>query len=543
GRDGGNGQVTVSNGGRWTLSDGGGDSRPGDSSIGINIGRDANSSGKLTITGPGSSVEITSSSLNPAAGVADNFNPYVSVGRFSGASGELVVENGGKLLMQGNAISTVANSRGTTLHIGGASDTELGGIGTARVSGLGSEIRLGGSDAFIAVGQGLGAIGQLTVNDQAIVRSTGMNVGRAGGVGTLLLDNGTLEFTGQFTGSNVSGAFLTIGNRGGTGVANIGNGSHVNLTNLGSAGATLYLGGTGPNPLGNGTMTLSGASQINLTAASGLATFVVGHDGTGFATVKEGSSINVGDGSTFIGRLAGSTGTLVMQSGSSLNSGYVGVGRTPAGDGGTGTLILSNSTLTATTIEIGTAGFLGGNNGVINGNVILHGVLSPGESPGRIIVNGGLRTGSGHLILDVASNGDNGFDIDHLILTKGSTFSFTGLEVTFNFLAGADPGAFAAAGGLDLDNFLQSLDPATGAITGLSSEFTEGETWSSLFATATFDAVSDAQVLTDFVVSANGDVSFNVAAVPEPETWALMLFGLGALAGRARRRARAAARN
>ena len=104
-----------------------------------------------------------------------------------------------------------------------------------------------------------------------------------------------------------------------------------------------------------------------------------------------------------------------------------------------------------------------------------------------------------------------------------------------------DATQFAEAGGLDLDNFLQSFDPVSGAVSGLSGEFKDGETWSTLLATATFDAVSGDQVLTNLVVGTNGTVSFNVAAIPEPETWAMMLFGLSAMAGFARRR-RATAR-
>ena len=68
------------------------------------------------------------------------------------------------------------------------------------MSGLGSEIRLSGSDAFIAVGRGPGAIGQLTIADQGLVSATNMNVGRGGGDGTLTLDHSTLNLSGQQTG-------------------------------------------------------------------------------------------------------------------------------------------------------------------------------------------------------------------------------------------------------------------------------------------------------------------------------------------------------
>lgn len=533
---GGRGVATVSNGGRMLVTDNGGDTRPGGTSPGMNVGRDSGASGSLTVTGAGTTVEIVSTSLGLPPGVADNFNPAMNVGRLAGATGTLVVSNGGKLLMQGNAVSTAADVRATNLFVGGSSDTDAGGAGTALVTGLGSEIRLSGSDAFIRVGRGPGASGLLTIADQGLVSSTAMNIGRVGS-GTLAMDNGTLNLAGQFTSDTVTGAALSIGNRGGTGVATVTNGSRVNLSNLGTSGASLNLGGTEPNPLGNGTLTVSGGSQVKLTAASGLATFQVGRDGTGFATFKEGSSIDIGDGSTYIGRLAGSNGTLRLESGSNLNAGYVGVGRTPDGDGGTGRLIVSDSTLTATTIEVGTSGLLGGNGGTINGNVILHGILSPGESLGRIVVNGKFNTGSGQLVLEVGSNGNGGFDTDHFILTKGSTFGFTDVLITFDFLSGTDPNAFAASGGFDMDTFLQSLDTDSGAITGLSDAFATGQTWSDVLATATFGANSDGYALSDFEVSADGSVTFHAAAVPEPSTWALMVVGLAVVSSLARRRA------
>ena len=50
-------------------------------------------------------------------------------------------------------------------------------------------------------------------------------------------------------------------------------------------------------------------------------------------------------------------------------------------DGGTGTLVLINSNLTATDIVIGSNGFLGGT-GKITGNLVNHGIFAPGQSPG-----------------------------------------------------------------------------------------------------------------------------------------------------------------
>ena len=420
GQTGGAGQLTVSNGGRLLISDGGGDSRP---QVGLgtnpylNLGRDAGSSGSLTITGAGSTVELSSTSLGLAPGTPDNFNPYMAVGRFSGSSGNLAVSNGGKLLLQGNAVSTVADSRATTLTIGGSDDTNPGGNGTALVSGAGSEIRLSGSDTFIAVGRGTGANGQLTIANQAMVSATNMAVGRAGGAGSLALDNGVLNMSGQQTGNLLSGASLTIGQSGGTGVVSVTNGSQVNLTNPGSAGATLNLGGTGSFPLGSGTLNVSGASTINITASSGLATFSVGRDGNGSASFAQNSSMDVGDGTVHVGRLAGGTGALSLAGGSSLSAGIIGIGgssdsvaggsgnalvtgagselRASGADGfisvgrsGTGSLsVTDQGTVSATILNVGRAEGGVGTLSVDNAAIALSGQQTDGQPFGRCFVD------------------------------------------------------------------------------------------------------------------------------------------------------------
>ena len=61
----------------------------------------------MLISGPGSIVRITSTSLGLPTGTADNFNPYLAVGYDNAATtaGSLTISNGGKLLMTGNAVS------------------------------------------------------------------------------------------------------------------------------------------------------------------------------------------------------------------------------------------------------------------------------------------------------------------------------------------------------------------------------------------------------------------------------------------------------
>jgi T5SS/PEP-CTERM-associated repeat protein len=287
----------------------------------LSIGRDAASAGALSIAGSGSVVSLSAASVLAGGGPGEAFNPLMRVGR--DGSGTLNITAGGKLLIDGQAVSTVADSRGTSLYVGGSGDTSVGGKGIALVSGTGSAIQMTGTDTFLAVGIGPQSFGQLTVADGGTVSAMIMNVGRSGGVGVLSMDNASLSLAGQQTGSSVSGAALSIGRSGGTGIANIGNGSRVTVTNLGSSGASVNLGGTGPGPTGDGTLTLSGGSSIQVVVAPGLASLVVGRDGTGLMRVKGASTVDVGDGAVFVGRLKGSDGTLLVSEGSTVSAARV----------------------------------------------------------------------------------------------------------------------------------------------------------------------------------------------------------------------------
>lgn len=518
------GQGIVRNGGRLLATDGGADSRgTGARPAGWVGGTEAGvTRGVLRIEGAGSAVEIVGNTLGLAPGVPDNINPVVGVGAYAGNQGELFVTGGGRLQLTGHAVSTVADTRPTLLTIGGRDDLAPGGTGSALVSGAGSEIRVVGSDGFIVVGRK--GNGSLTIQDQGRVESAVMNVGRGvGSNGTLVLDNARLDLSGQWTGSTVPGAALTLGNRGGTGTAAISNGSVVEITNFGAKGATLSLGGTAENPLGHGVLTLSGGSRISLSAAAGLATLSVGHDGSGVLSMDGHSSIDLSDGNTFLGRLATGSGTVVMSQSSTLRSGYVGVGSTPGIDTGVGSLMVgSGSAVTAQTVEVGTRGLLGGSNGTINGTVIVRGTLAPGESPGRLTINGGLQMQSpGRMVLEVQADGHGGFITDQVVLTKGSVFDLSAAAIEFHFLGDTDPAAFLATGLFDMDTFLRWLDGTVES--GLSAAFAPGDDWGDVLANAQFRAFSDHWTVSALDLRADGGFAASIQAVPEPSTWALLL--------------------
>lgn len=500
-----------------------------------------NMSGASTITFTGSAADasLQVGGLNGTGFMTMTGNSIVNVGSTGSASVGATAGSNGTLTVGGGS-SITANVFG----IGGNSDTAAGGNGSAVVTGAGSALNASGASGVLAVGRG--GFGSLEVTDQAAINAIAFGVGRAaGGFGTLTVNDASLNLSGQQTTGLLAGANLSIGVLGGTGAATISNGSVVTIANPGSSGASLNVGGTPLSPGGTGVLTVNN-SQINVTAAPGQATVRIGHDGNGIATFT-GSTLTVGnrtaagaDGSLVIAGQPGSTGVLTLNAGSVVTAGYIGVGATPAGAGGSASLILNNSVIRGTTFEIGARGVLSGENGLVNvsGDVIVAGTISPGNSPAILSIDCNLISLPGSmLILDILGSGAD-FNVDHLRIGNNSTFDLTNFQIVFNFLDNTDPNAFAASGGFNLDNFLQSFDVVTGAVSGLSTVFAPGQTWIDVVDAGKFTAVSSAYDLSNLQLQADGNLSVVAAPVPEPSTWAMLVLGLLAMGRLARRSAR-----
>ncbi len=455
----------------------------------------------------------------------------LAVGGVAGSSGTLEVASGSKAMA--NAID-----------IGGNSDSAAGGTGAAAISGAGSELSAVGATGFIGVGRG--GTGTLGIADQGQMTGIVLAIGRSGGNGTLVIDNATAALSGQQTAGQLRGARFTIGTGGGTGSAVLNN-SSVSVSNAGSDGAGVSIGGSGSYPLGNGSLTMAN-SQIAVNAALGHGFVNIGGSGTGIATLSASSITNSG-GDVFVAREAGSTGVLSLNNGSSISAGFVGVGVSAKYDGitqangGTGVLVLNNSTITASGFELGAGSILTGDNGTIeivpsSGDVVIGGTIAPGNSPGRLRIRCNIiMLGGSRIILEVSGSGDF-YEYDELIIDSNSSFDLASAQIEFSFLGETNPEAFAAIGGMNLDNFFRS---ETGTTTsGLSTAFAPGQTWSTTVNTAAITAVSESPQYSDITLTYTGDGSIAVVAVPEPSTWGLMFFGLAAVAAFARRRSQRA---
>ena len=521
----GTGTLTVSNGAQVLLEShqylAGGSS--------LQVGRDPGSSGTLTISGAGSLVQVRSTSNVPGGGPDEARNPFAVIGRQG--QGVLDISAGGRLVLDGGAISTPQNRRNTSFYIGGFSETQTGGKGVATVGGAGSEIRVIGNDSFIGVGIGPQASGQLNLRDGAALAGMGLVLGRKGGIGVLSADAATLSFSGQQAAGTQAGAFFVVADGGGVAVATLANGSALTLSNPGAAGAGFTIGGSRYAGGGDGSLSLSGGSRLKVVAGAGLAGGIVGRDGSGFMRLRGGSSVDLGDGKLYVGQLGGGDGTLIASEGSTITAGWVGIGaRTTATgneDGGTGTVVLINSSLIADQIVIGTNGFLGGT-GVIHGLVTNRGIFAPGNSPGRLQVDGGFIAEAGsRLILEVEADGHGGFKTDELVFQAGQPLDLDGLKVEFRFLGATDPTAFLASGRFQTGTFFELLHEG-----GPS-----GELAADRFRLVSFSASAESYAIRQFSFdAATGAVQFTAVPVPEPGAGALLLAGLAALGWRVRRR-------
>ncbi|HZF82796.1 MAG TPA: autotransporter domain-containing protein [Burkholderiaceae bacterium] len=449
-RPGGNGTVTIDDGG-WITSTGGG----------LRVGQAVDGVGLMTVRGVHSS------------GVASSFTTTGAtfVGNFG--TGTLNIENGG----------LVSNTSGAIGGGAAASDTSLvgqpttyhaptAGVGIVNVSGMSGTTRSTWLNSG-ALRVGHFGTGALNVTGGALVSNTDASVGGSNQVQTFFISVTPPYQTQVFipTGNgevNVSGVNgsrrstwansgqLAVGHSG-SGLLNVLDGGQVTAASMviGGGNTGSYTFADAGGNLQSGTFTPTGTGTVNVSGANGgtaselaiAGDLTVGKQGRGTLTLSDNGLVSAG--AVTLASAAGSTGTLNLGAAAGSAAGALGTLSTPALAFGAGTGVLNfnhtssgydfnvaisggglgnsainqlagvtnltgdssgfsgttnvtggtlrvNGTLGNATSQVivGNGATLGGA-GTIGGNVAIgDGVLSPGNSPGTLTINGNLALSS-----------------------------------------------------------------------------------------------------------------------------------------------------
>ncbi len=425
-----NGSVAVGNAGSGTLDiiSGGVVTSVGTSIISNFL----TSTGIVTITGSGSSWTNTGDldvgadgtatlNINSGGGLS-NTNGYIGHNTGSGAAtidgtgstwtnsgsldigldghGTLDITNGGTVMVNGSFARIAEHATST---------------GTVTVDGAGSTWRLANELDVARAGTGT-----LTIQNGGIVNMIGSD--RAS-IGVLAGSNGTLNILsgGTFTGFD---AFIAQGD-GSTGLAVVNGAGGASTLQL---GGNFFVGGDGTGPHGTGVLRVLNGGIVNSNRLVVLSTGTleigvnpvitvtnplgIEYDGGKLKTIADTTLTNNGSvqtggvildsngfNSTLSGVFSGSGGV------SKIGTGAIVLTNTNTYGGDTfvdaGSLIVDGSIASSST-TVNPNGLLGGV-GTIGGNVISDGIVSPGDSPGTLTINGNYSQNSiGTLRIEVA---------------------------------------------------------------------------------------------------------------------------------------------
>jgi T5SS/PEP-CTERM-associated repeat protein len=425
--DGASGSVQVVNGGKINIDATGSPTSGGGMTIG---GSEGAGNGIMIISGVGSLVTIkgdnnalASGGLAPGFTVGAGGSGQLSIL----AGGQLITEDTSTAATGGMGIGGRASENlvghGSVLISGTGSLLEIrsqrGGFGIGGTAGSSGDLTVQDGGRLVThggnnIGSAAGSVGTMNVKDSGtLVEVTGINsfgngatmtVGRAG-VGTLNVSDGaTLSITGA-SGAPFAG-LLAGGNNdqpsAGTGTINVTNGGRIDVS--GDISARISLGG---NTGGTGTLNIVGGGQVTV-------------------------SNSPGESGVFIGRNSGSNGVaLVSGSGSLLDGGSfigVGIGVDKISDTGTGILTVRDGGVArAGEIRIGSNGVLNGNGTIVGDVVNAGGIIAPGNSPGMLTIDGSLTMHSGILQIEVEGLEPGQFDVLNVlgdIDLAGSTIEF-----------------------------------------------------------------------------------------------------------------------
>ncbi len=326
-----------------------------------------------------------------------------------GSGNQLLVSDGG----------TVASISGT-IGYGDSLDPSFGNNNLALVTGAGS---LWTNSGHLYVGD-FGSGNQLVVSNGGVVAAEFSDVGSSGDNNVALVTGAGSLWTnssGLRVGDNGDGNQLVVSN-GGTVrntegyVGTFGNNNVALVTGAGSLwsnSSELYVGVSGSGNqlvVSNGGVVANGSGYLGYNSGA--------NDNVVLITGANSLWSNRND--LLIGQL-GSGNQLVVSNGSAVQaaSGYV--GRFP---GSTNNILrLANGTLTvASGLTIGTNNMLSGS-GAINGTITNFGTITPGNSLGKITVNGSLFLTNSSLMNFELGGTNAGMDYDQIAVTNFVRFA------------------------------------------------------------------------------------------------------------------------
>ncbi|CAM8667228.1 PEP-CTERM protein-sorting domain [Comamonadaceae bacterium] len=543
----GKGTLNVENGGQVS------------SNSSITMGSNSTGLGNATVTGAGSKLSSQSiyvgyagnGTLNVENGGLVNSNTSyignsrtgVGTARVSGADSKLSSTSKLYVGYDGKGTLTVENG-GLVTSTHGYIGENFSGVGIATVTGNGSQWNNSGA---LVVGN-LGT-GTLNINDSGVVSTAVFSIGSRGIVN---LDGGTLQvgsvargvgstfnwLKGTLSITGTTGATVGSGLLGSTTTLDAGKTLNVTNTLTVGNGRVLVLNGGEVNAkstnLSNGTIRSTGLIDIsrtgNISGSGSLDGAVTG--GLGKTIAASGGDLKLGnvaarDAYAFAGNLeVGSrqvdllsanqaqlgTTTSLATGGklNAINGAYLGSGNTLAFSGNSS--VAGNFTNNGNVVgSAGTLSFLNDVNGAGSyaGNVAFKAAFNPGNSPATVSFNSGNVTFDSGSVLNMEIFGSTpGAQYDQLVNINTLTFNGT-LNLVFSNGYVPLAGSSFALFGFNTINGSLTQDNIT--VTGY-----------------------DRSRLDFSQLATNGSVS--VTAVPEPETYAMLLAGLGLMGAIVRRR-------
>lgn len=313
-RGGANGSVTVSNGGRLTIS-AAASSNPAQTvtGAGFSVGRDAGGWGQMDVFNSGDVIVYSS-----------DRRPFVAIGQ--DGEGYLHVWGGGQVqLLSGDPFASGPNN---LLYVGGGGNGQSRVNGRLEIHGAGSLLQQGpDNDNTLVAGSAAagtaGAFGRIDVHDRAQLTTTALLLGvGAEGDAQMSVDNAQVLLRGELSQGATSGAVVSVGRGGGRGELHLRNQALLTIEGTGSF-AGLALGGSGIAPGGVGTMTITNGARLEVQARGrndhGL---WIGRAGTGTLYIGDGGTAIVeAAGRVIIGAVDDAIGQVTLGPGAALAAG------------------------------------------------------------------------------------------------------------------------------------------------------------------------------------------------------------------------------